>query len=157
MSSVQPSYGGAEGRPQFSARTLWAGGLASALVAALIALVGILIFRGVFNIPVLAPERDGAWGNSSTVGYMVAAAVGALLATALVHFLLISTPRALRFFSWIIGLATAAAAIAPFATGAEMSSKVATGIINLVIGIAILSLVSAVARSAVARGVTEPG
>ena len=157
MTSVQPSYGRASGRPQFSTQTLWAGGLASALVAALIALVGVLIFRGVFNIPLLAPERDGAWGDSSTVGYMVAAAVGALLATALVHLLLVSTPRALRFFSWIIGLATVAAAIAPFATDAEMSSKVATGIINLIIGIAILSLVSAVARSAVARSVNEPG
>ena len=156
MSSVQPSYGRAEERPQFSTQTLWAGGCASALVAALIALVGVLIFRGVFNIPVLAPERDGAWGDSSTVGYMIAAAVGALLATGLVHLLLISTPRALRFFSWIIGLATAAAAVAPFATDAEMSSKVATGIINLVIGIAVLSLVSAVARSAIARGVNQP-
>ena len=48
-----------------------------------------------------------------------------------------------------------AAAIAPFATDAEMDSKVATGIINLVIGIATLSLVSAVARSAVARGANE--
>ena len=44
----------------------------------------------------------------------------------------------MRFFSWIVGLGTAAAAIAPFATDADMSSKVATGIINLVIGIAIL-------------------
>jgi hypothetical protein len=155
MTSVQPSYGPAAGRPQFSAQTLWAGGFASALVAALIALVGVLIFRGVFDIPVLAPERDGVWGGSSTVGYMIAAAVGALLATGLAHLLLLSTPRAMRFFSWIVGLATAAAAIAPFATDADMSSKVATGIINLVIGIAILSLVSAVARSAVARGVNE--
>ena len=36
---------------------LWAGGLATAVVAALIAVVGIVIARGIFHIPVLAPNR----------------------------------------------------------------------------------------------------
>jgi hypothetical protein len=135
-----------------NARTLWAGGVATALVVALIGLVGVVVFRGVFNIHVLAPEGEGTWGDVSTVQLMVAAGVAALLATALVHILLLSTPRALSFFAWIIMLATVAAAVAPFATGADLDSKFATAAINAVIGIAILSLVSGVARSAITRG-----
>lgn len=125
--------------------------MATALVAALIALVGIVVFRGVFDIAVLAPEEEGAWGDASTMQLTVAAAVAALLATGLVHLLLLSTPRALSFFGWIFGLITVVAAVAPFATGADMDSKLATAAINVVVGVAIISLVSGVARTAIVR------
>jgi hypothetical protein len=36
---------------------LWSGGAATAVVAALTAVVGILLARGVFGVPVLAPQR----------------------------------------------------------------------------------------------------
>lgn len=139
---------------------LWSGGAATALVAAMIAVAGIVIVRGVFGIPVLAPEGDGTWGNASTLWYAVAAAFVALLATALVHGLIVSTPQPLRFFSWAIGLATVIATVAPFVPDAELDAKVATAIINAVIGIAIGTLVSSVARSAMRavrrRGDTPP-
>jgi hypothetical protein len=54
------------------ARQLWSGGAATAVVAALIALAGILVCRWLFNIPVLAPRQDGAWGDASTTGYAIA-------------------------------------------------------------------------------------
>ncbi|MFI9489541.1 DUF6069 family protein [Promicromonospora sp. NPDC052451] len=133
------------------ARTLWSGGGATALVVALIALVGVLVFRGVFDIPLLAPQGEGVWGDVSTVRFMVAAAVAALLAVALVHLLLLSTPRALSFFGWIVGLATVVAGVAPFVTDAPLGSKLASALINVVIGFAILGLVSGIARTAVAR------
>lgn len=152
MSSAYQPEPGRSDRPTVNARTLWAGGAAAALVAALVALVGILVFRGVFDVNVLAPEGDGVWGDVSTVWLMVAAAVAALLATALAHVFLLTTPRPLAFFSWVIGLITVAAALAPFATSAEMDSKVATAVINGVVGITILSLVSGVARMAIRRG-----
>ena len=41
-------------RPAVNAGRLWAGGLATALVAALIAVVGILAARGLFGVPMLA-------------------------------------------------------------------------------------------------------
>ena len=135
------------------ARTLWSGGVATALVVALIALVGVVVFRGVFGIPILAPEGDGVWGDVSTVWLMSVAAVAALIAVALVHLLLLRTPRALSFFSWIVGLATVVAAVAPFITDADLASKLASALINVIIGFAILGLVSGVARSAVARAV----
>ena len=36
---------------------LWMGGLVTAVVAALVAVVGVLIARGLFDVPVLAPTR----------------------------------------------------------------------------------------------------
>lgn len=147
--------------PKVDAGRLWSGGAATALVAALIAVAGIVIARGVFDIPVLAPEGDGAWGNANTWWYAAAAAFVALLATALVHGLIVSTPQPLRFFSWVMGLATVIAAVAPFVPEADLDAKIATAIINAVLGIAITTLVSSVARSAVRaarhRRGTPPG
>jgi len=59
-------------------KMLWSGGVATAVVAGLIALVGILVCRWLFKIPILSPSRDGAWGDASTAGYVFAAAAIAL-------------------------------------------------------------------------------
>jgi hypothetical protein len=127
---------------------LWTGGVATALVAALVALVGVLLCRGLLDVPVLAPTSEGTLGGASTFRLVGLAAVAALLATGLLHLLLLSTPRPLRFFTWIVALATVAAALAPFLTDADLDVKVATAAIYLAIGIAIGSLLSGVARSA---------
>ena len=107
------------GRPVRSvdAGRLWTGGVATALVAALVALVGVLIARGLFEVPVLAPTDEGTLGNAST-----------------------------------FRLAAFAAALAPFLSGADLDEKVATSAITLVVGVAIGSLLSGVARSAVRTG-----
>jgi hypothetical protein len=124
---------------------LWSGGAATALVAALIALVGILVCRWLFGIPILAPSQDGAWGDASTAWYAIAAAVAALVATAIMHLLLLTTPRPQVFFAWIIGLATVIAFVFPFSTTAPLSQEVATAILNLVLGAAIGSLINGTA------------
>jgi hypothetical protein len=116
-------------------------------VAALVAVVGVLIARGVFDVPVLAPTGEGTLGDASTARLAGLAALAALLATGLLHLLLLSTPRPGRFFGWIVALAVIAA-ILPFMTDAELSTQVATAAINLAIGLAIGSLLSGVARSA---------
>jgi hypothetical protein len=131
---------------------LWAGGIASAAVAALAGVVGFLVVRGLFGIPVLAPAADGAWGNISTTIYALSAAFAALLATGLVYLLILYTPTPYLFFGWIMGLAIVAGIVAPFISGAELSAKVATAMINLVVGVAIWCLVANVARTAVRRG-----
>ena len=133
------------------ARQLWSGGAATAVVAALIALAGILVCRWLFDIPILAPRRDGAWGNASTAGYTIAAAAAALVATAIMHLLLLASPRPRMFFGWIIGLATVIAVVYPFSTTAPMSQKVATAVINLVLGVAIGSLVNGTAVRVIRR------
>jgi hypothetical protein len=56
--------------------------------------------------PVLAPAREGALGDASTARLAILAAVAALVATGLMHLLLLSTPRPFRFFTWIVSLLT---------------------------------------------------
>jgi len=132
-------------RPGVDAGRLWTGGLATALIA----VVGVLIARGLFDIPVLAPEREGALGDSTTARLAILAAVAALAATGLMHLLLLSTPRPFRFFTWIVSLLTVVAVLAPFMADATLATQVATATIALVIGIAIGSLISGAARSAI--------
>src|SRR6201985_3562318 len=140
-----------ESTRRVDARPLGSGGVATAVVAALIALVGILVCRWLFGVPILSPRREGAWGNASTVGYVFAAAACALVATALMYLLLISTPYPRVFFGWIIGLATVVAVVFPFSPPAPLSQKIATGLVNLVLGIAIGTLVAEVSRRATRR------
>lgn len=127
---------------------LWAGGLATAMVAALVAVVGILIARGIFGIAVLAPEGHGAWGNANTGSYALAAAFVALLATGLMHLLILTTPSPTSFFGWIIALLTVLAVVLPIGLFAALEQRLATAAINFVIGLAIGVLLSTVAGGA---------
>jgi Family of unknown function (DUF6069) len=138
------------------AARLWPGGIATAVVAGMVALVGVLVCRWLFGIPLLAPQRDGAYGDAHTTGLVLAAAGAALIATALAHLLLISTPRPLAFFGWIIGLATVLAVLFPFSTSAPLTAKVATAAVDLVLGIAIGSLISSVAARSVRADTIPP-
>lgn len=136
-------------RPKVDAGRLWAGGVATAAVATLVAVVGVLIARGLFDIPLLAPTGEGTLGDASTARLAGLAAGAALLATGLMHLLLLSTPRPGQFFTSILVLGTLIAVILPLLTNAAADTKLATAAVNLAIGITIASLVSGVARSAV--------
>ena len=129
----------------------WAGAVATAIVAALIALVGILICRWTLNIPILAPAGDGAWGDAHTGEYVLVAALVALVAAGLLYLLMLSTPNPGLFFRWIIGLVTLIAVVYPFSSGAPLEQKAATAIVNLVVGVAIGSLLLATAGRAIRR------
>jgi len=131
----------------------WAGAVATAVVAALIALVGILICRWTLHIPILAPAGDGAWGNAHTAEYALMAALIAIIAAGLLYLLVLGTPQPNMFFGWIMGLAALAAVVYPFSTSAPADQKGATAVVDLVLGIAITSLLSAVAARAIRRPV----
>jgi hypothetical protein len=141
--------GSGQQRLGVDAGRLWVGGLVTAVVAALVAVVGVLIARGLLDVPVLAPTGEGTLGNASTARLALLAALAALAATGLMHLLLVSTPRPFRFFTWIVSLLTLLAVLAPFLTDAELDTQVATAAISLAIGVAIGSLLSGVARSAI--------
>jgi hypothetical protein len=131
----------------------WAGGVATAVVAALIALVGILVCRWALGIPILAPASDGTWGDAHTGEYVLVAACIALVATGLLYLLVLAAPEPGTFFRWIMGLATLAAVVYPFSTGAPLEQKTATAVVNLVLGVAITSLLTGVASRAIRRSV----
>jgi hypothetical protein len=142
--------------PTVNAGKLWAGGAATAAVAALIAVAGILLGRGLFDIDVLAPQGRGVWGDASTGWYALGAGLGALIATAILHVLLLTTPRPMRFFGWVIALTTAVAMLAPFATDASLGSRMYTAGLNLVLGVAVGSLVAGVGKSAIVPVTVRP-
>lgn len=134
------------------AAKLWAGGAATACVAALVAVVGVLIFGGVLDVRLVRPALLLNITDSFTLDYALTAFVLSMIATALAHGLLLSTPRPRMFFTWIIVLATVAGAAAPFVIGSETSSQVATACINAALGICVLSLLTSVMARTVRPG-----
>ncbi|WP_435158035.1 DUF6069 family protein [Amycolatopsis sacchari] len=130
---------------------LWAGGVATALVAALVAIVGILIARGLADVAILAPKGSGLWGNANTATYAIVSAVVALAATGLMHLLSVATPKPTTFFGWIMVLLTLIGVVLPLSLSAGVETKIATALLNLVIGLVITLLVISLAGSAVKR------
>jgi hypothetical protein len=143
-------------RPVVDARQLWAGGVATAIVAALVALVGVVVCRWLFNIPLMSPESSGTYGDAHTTDVVLLAAAAALIATGLAHLLLVAAPRPMTFFTWIVGLITLLMVLIPFSTSAPISEKIATAAVTLAIGIAIGSLTNGVAARAVRQRRVPP-
>ena len=139
---------GAPGQPRSREVTvvagrLWAGGLATGCVAALVAAVGVLLCSEVLDVR-LVPVFVVPITESLAVNYAITAFVLALAATGIAQLLSLSAPRPRVFFRWIVALVTVAAIAAPFALEGTLAGKVSTALINLAIGIAIGALLSAV-------------
>jgi hypothetical protein len=130
-------------RVTVDAPRLWGGGVATAVVAALAAGVGVLVCRDLLNVKLVEPPLLHI-SKSFAANYAVTAFVLALAATGLAHLLSVATPRPRVFFGWIIGLVTVAAMVVPFALEGTLKGKICAAVINLVIGLCIASLLSAV-------------
>lgn len=130
-------------RVVIDAGRLWGGGVATAVVAALVAAVGVLICRDLLDIKLVEPPMLRIT-DSFAVNYALTAAILALAATGLAHLLSLVTPRPRVFFSWIVGLITVATMVVPFALEGSLQGKICAAVINMVIGLSIASLLSAV-------------
>jgi hypothetical protein len=130
-------------RVVIDAPRLWGGGLATAVVAALVAAVGVLICRDLLHVKLVEPPLLPI-AKSFPVNYAITAFVLALAATGLAHLLSVVTPRPRVFFGWIIALCTVATMVIPFALEGSLKGKICAAVINMVIGICIASLLSAV-------------
>jgi hypothetical protein len=139
------------GRVAVVAGRLWAGGVATACVAALVAAIGVLLFSYVFDVELVGTDLLLPITDSLALNYAATACVLGTVATGLAHLLSVTTPRPRVFFTWIVGLITVAAMVVPFAFEGDLVGKVATSVINLVIGISIASLL----RSVLARTVVD--
>jgi len=144
---VNPAADRQGGRRTVEVGRLWVGGLMVAIVVAGVAVVGLMVARGIADVPVLV-RKDGELVNAETWWYAAAAFAGALVATGLLNVLLLWSPRPYLFFGWIIGLATAVAALLPFTFDAELAAKVATCAVNLAIGVCTGSILAGIGRSA---------
>jgi hypothetical protein len=134
--------------PALDATRLWTGGLATAAVAALVGLVGTLVIRVLFEYAPVGTAATHAFTTSNAGLMCLFAAVAALAATGVAHLLIVSTPDPLSYLGWIIGLSTAAAVVLPLLGGIPMAAAISIAVVNLVIGLAIGSLVIGTAMSA---------
>jgi hypothetical protein len=151
----------ADGRPgrvryRVDAGRLWIGGVLAGVVAAGVAIVGLLIARGIFHVRVFTKSPSGELVNATTWWYAALAFFVAIVAAALLHALLLAAPSPFNFFTWIMLLAIAIAALIPFTTSAHFGPKVASAAINAAIGVAVLSVMLGVGRSASERVVEHP-
>jgi hypothetical protein len=135
---------GGAGAVSVDSRRLWAGGVATACVAALAAFVGVLIVQGALDVSLASTAVVLDIGDSIRVSYAVTAFLLALMATALAQLLSVTTPKPRAFFSWIVALTTLAAMIVPFTREGETAAKVGASVINLFVGLCIGSLLTAV-------------
>jgi hypothetical protein len=138
----------ADHRPVLDATRLWTGGLATAAVAALVALVGTLVIRVLVEYAPVGTSTAHAIAGGNAGLLCLFAALAALAATGVAHLLIVSTPDPLSYLGWIIGLSTAAAVVVPLLGGLPTAAAVAIAIVNLVIGLAIGSLIVGAAAAA---------
>jgi len=129
-------------RAGLAAGPYWGGVVATAVVAALIGIAGVVIFQNILDVTL--SYQDPFDTGSTMAAYAIGGAVAAIVAGGLLHLLVISTPRPRAFFGWIIGLATLVAALLPLTWTDDTTRAVSSGAINLLVGIAIWSLLAGV-------------
>ncbi|HZB30233.1 MAG TPA: DUF6069 family protein [Streptosporangiaceae bacterium] len=128
---------------------LWAGGAATALVAAGVAVMGVMVLDKLLHAPILSPGGLQQAADYAMIAFPVAAAVATLLATGLLHLLMQTTPQASRFFGWIASLVVALVILQVFLHETDVITMVETAAFYLLMGVAIISSLLGVSRSAV--------
>ncbi|MFF3066108.1 DUF6069 family protein [Oerskovia sp. NPDC057915] len=128
----------------------WAGAAATALVAALIGLVAVIILERIFSFT-LVPPPDIFSTASHQAAFAIDGAILALLAAGLLHVLILTTPRPRAFFGWIMALVIVVVTALPFAWTTDTTSAVLSGLVNLLIGVAVWSLLAGVAGRTIVR------
>lgn len=137
---------------QHPAVRLWAGGVATALVTALAAAVAVLVERA-FDVTPTTPGWVVSLGSDAdvTARYAITGAIAALLATGLLHLLLLTTPRPSIFFQSIVFLVTVAAATDAITGNGDLKSRAAAAAVAVVIGLAIALPLNSVSHQWPAR------
>lgn len=147
MSYPQLSWN--DGDVEVLGRRLWAGGVATAIVAAGIAIVGVLIISNVFDLGIQTAQRSGALVDNAMTIIPVCAVIAALAGTALLHLLLLTTPRPATFFSAIVLLVLVVLVLQVFLAAGGVVDHIATAVLYAAIGLSIISMLSGVSRTAV--------
>jgi hypothetical protein len=128
---------------------LWAGGAVTALVAAGVAWIGVTVLHEVLDAPVLSPGGLQQAADSAVIAFPIGAAIATLLATGLLHLLMEATSQPSQFFGWIASLVVALVILQVFLHRAEMLTKIETAVFYLLMGVAIISSLLGLSRSAV--------
>jgi hypothetical protein len=134
--------------PPIDVSRLWAGGIVAAVVAAGIVIVGLLAAR-VLHTRVLDEGPGTGFVQVNASWYAFGAAVVSLASTALLHLLLLTTPRPRLLFRSIMSVATAIATVAPFSSAGSLASQVTLASIDLAVGVAVTLLNAGFARDVI--------
>lgn len=140
----------ADPRLAVEAGRFWAGAAATAVVAALIGLVAVIILERIFSFT-LVPPPDLFAAGSHQAAFAIDGAILALLAAGLLHVLILTTPRPRAFFGWIMALVIVVITALPFAWTTDTTSAALSGLVNLLIGVAVWSLLAGVAGRTIVR------
>lgn len=155
--SGRPHRRSSSPHPEVDTRRYRAAGLATSIVAALIAVVGVIVANGVFRVSLFGPDESWVGGGAGTIAYAFAAFACGLVASELMLLLLRTTPTPLTYYGWIVGLVTTVAAVVPLTMGSDFGARVAIALTNACIGTAIGALtVSATRRSITYTPPSEP-
>lgn len=147
---AQPQYQTPQPPPSdkldINAGRLWGGGVATAAIGAGVAVVALWASTGVFDVNVFVPTSPGAdtYETLEAGPTLVAAFLSGILATAVLHGLLLVAPRPLLFFQWGAFVVIVASIIYPFTLPLEQSNEIALAAIHLATGVAIVSLLSGI-------------
>jgi hypothetical protein len=125
----------------------WVGAGITAVVAALVGVVGLIVAHGIIHVPVMFGSGT-ALSPIHAVAYGLAAAGITLGAAALFDGMLHVAPRPALYFSWLIALFTALAAVLPFTTTAVLGSQITVAAMNVGVGLIVMILVPLAAVNA---------
>jgi hypothetical protein len=125
----------------------WVGSAITAVVAALVGVVGLIVAHGIIHVPVMFGSGTALSPLNATM-YGLAAAGIALGAAGLFDGMLHVAPRPVTYYSWLIALITVLAALLPFTTTATLHSQLVLGAMNAAVGVIIMILVPMAAVNA---------
>lgn len=128
---------------------LWAGGVVTALVAAGVALVGVLLVHKVPHAYLLSFDGTRKAADDAKTTLPLLAALVALVATGVLHLLMTTTPRAGQFFAWIGALVVVLIVLELFVAGDYKVAQFVTSAFYALIGLVIISSLYGVSRTAV--------
>jgi hypothetical protein len=129
--------------PKLDQVRYWVGAGITAVITALVSLVGLVIAQGILRVPV-----DIGSNPVHAAAYGLCAAGIALLGAALFDGMLHIAPRPLTYYSWLAAIVTVLAGLLPFTGSAGLHSQIALSITNVCVGIIVTLLVPVAASNA---------
>jgi hypothetical protein len=136
-------------RPEFELDQIryWVGAGLTAVIAALVGLVGLVVAHGILHVPVAIGSGTDLTPLHATM-YGLAAAGLAILAAGIYDGMLHVAPRPLAYYGWLTGILTLLAVLLPFTTSATVHAQLALALMNLAVGLTITLLVPLAATNA---------
>jgi uncharacterized membrane protein YhaH (DUF805 family) len=133
--------------PRIDQARYWVGAAMTAVVTALLGVIGLIIAHDIVHAPVQLGSGAAATPVPAATYGLVAAAI-VFAAAAVYNALLHICPRPTVYYSWLISVLTLLAVLLPFTTTAALTSHIVFAATNLMVGLSVLLLVPMAAVNA---------